>query len=1042
MPPTLHARPRPRLLTWTLCLAFATGPVRFAAAQQALETADPPPARQEENRHNEATELDAVTVTARPESRDEAGRNEVYAKDVVNFYAGREEIERYKGTSVADLFKGLNGVYSGDARNSGALDPNIRGIQGEGRIPLTVDGTEQATSVWMGPAGVANRNYLDPNLIGGIMVEKGPSMTPGVRSGIGGSVQVRTLEADDIVRPGRSFGAEVKLESATNSVGANERSFGNFGRDYRDIPGVYSNYDGTLTFGLGHGSETSPRKGANGTDFDLDDKAFRLALASKQEYFDLLAAYSYRKRGNYFSGKNGASSYRTDKWREQAEAQFDQDGGIGGLEHSYVANYFLPGQEVTNTSSELESTLLKGTLRLPDQQTLKLGYMHSDHTFGESVPWLVAWAVRDSSGMDGPQAQYPYSEVKQDSYHLDYAWQPEDSRWIDLKAGLWMTRNDSRRHQNGDYVFGIDGGPYQQGDTAWNDYVRCHVVGDTSLGGCASVPATPPEREPDSDGQFTIYPKALQISSHDRWGINLSNTFRLHPTLNLTVGGDFSHEKLRERDASEGRQLTELTWGVNHLGPRSGTREQQNYSLSFDWTPTGWLQLSAGARYSDYWSHDDKLAEMRAQQAANWQAPTPTTALRYGVQQLMSDSAAAAKDQANAHEYDVAAASLADEVGEELAALIMAEYYGDRDSYINTGKINGYRYEQTYVDIPYNGTHEGFAANDPFLNGTIDINEQVQNAQGTSGSVNKYIIGSRTTVQGSAPANPWQKPEKKKGHAWAPQFGITAFLTDNARLYARYAEFIRFPTIFEDTQAAWGYAGGSGVTGAASKPEHAYNWEIGYVHDLRGLFRRVQHADFRINYFDNQIRDYIDRDHNFNIVQFDRKTLTGVELQARFDTGGWFGNLGATYRLKQEMCDKDYAAYLDPVQGSIPECVTAGFPRSFARTSLQPEYSLNLDLGARLLQRRLELGGRLTYHAEAKNKDEEKWGQMGWGLNRPYYWDPVLVFDAYASYRLSDQLSLDLGINNITNRYYIDPMARVMQPAPGRTVKLALTVRL
>jgi len=51
------------------------------------------------------------------------------------------------------------------------------------------------------------------------------------------------------------------------------------------------------------------------------------------------------------------------------------------------------------------------------------------------------------------------------------------------------------------------------------------------------------------------------------------------------------------------------------------------------------------------------------------------------------------------------------------------------------------------------------------------------------------------------------------------------------------------------------------------------------------------------------------------------------------------------------------------------------------------------------------------------------------------------VFDAYATYRVHDKLSIDLGINNITNRYYIDPMARVSQPAPGRTIKMGLTAR-
>ena len=97
----------------------------------------------------------------------ELATEDVFLRDISNVHATRENIENYKGTSVGDLFKGLSGVYTGEARNSGALDPNIRGIQGIGRIPVLVDGTEQSSTVWLGPGGVTNRAYVDPNMVGG-----------------------------------------------------------------------------------------------------------------------------------------------------------------------------------------------------------------------------------------------------------------------------------------------------------------------------------------------------------------------------------------------------------------------------------------------------------------------------------------------------------------------------------------------------------------------------------------------------------------------------------------------------------------------------------------------------------------------------------------------------------------------------------------------------------------------------------------------------------------------------------------------------------
>jgi hemoglobin/transferrin/lactoferrin receptor protein len=230
------------------------------------------------------------------------------------------------------------------------------------------------------------------------------------------------------------------------------------------------------------------------------------------------------------------------------------------------------------------------------------------------------------------------------------------------------------------------------------------------------------------------------------------------------------------------------------------------------------------------------------------------------------------------------------------------------------------------------------------------------------------------------------------------------------------------------------------------RPEHSYNWEVGYAHDLRRYFEDWRHADFKINYYNNTIRDYVDRDYNFNIVQYDKKVYSGIELQTRFDAGKYFANFSASYRLQQKLCDKDYAATLDPYyNNAISTCVTAGFPTTFARSSLQPDYSLNLDSGLRLFNESLELGGRMIYHSSAVNKDEEDWIRNGVmyvdGFNRPFNWHPIWVFDTYASYHVNKNIDVDFGINNLTNRYYLDPLARVMMPAPGRTMKLGLTAR-
>ena len=85
---------------------------------------------------NSTVILDTITVKG-TRNKDEIGKNRVYTREIVNLYKGKNEVETFKGNTVSDLLSGMSGVYSGDARNSGALDPNIRGVQGQGRIPVT-----------------------------------------------------------------------------------------------------------------------------------------------------------------------------------------------------------------------------------------------------------------------------------------------------------------------------------------------------------------------------------------------------------------------------------------------------------------------------------------------------------------------------------------------------------------------------------------------------------------------------------------------------------------------------------------------------------------------------------------------------------------------------------------------------------------------------------------------------------------------------------------------------------------------------------------
>lgn len=158
--------PKPKIIILSLASAFST-----LTVANVIETSAQPEQYQE---------LDTVVVSGK-RTNDQKGADDVYYKNVSNAYVGKEYLERYRVQSAGDVLKGLNGVYNMNTRTAGgAITPNIRGITGKGRIPVTLDGTEQTVDVWLNNYGVGDRNYLDPALFRSIAVEKSPALTRGV----------------------------------------------------------------------------------------------------------------------------------------------------------------------------------------------------------------------------------------------------------------------------------------------------------------------------------------------------------------------------------------------------------------------------------------------------------------------------------------------------------------------------------------------------------------------------------------------------------------------------------------------------------------------------------------------------------------------------------------------------------------------------------------------------------------------------------------------------------------------------------------------
>ncbi|MFN7190486.1 MAG: TonB-dependent receptor plug domain-containing protein, partial [Rhodospirillales bacterium] len=152
-----------------------------------------------------ATPLDAVTSSATRTPR--VAGDTPAAVSVVE----REEIEQRQGQSIDDLLKDMTGVdVSGVPRNS-AKQVSVRGL-GDERVVLRLDGVRNNFS-----SGHRGRMFVDSDLLKQVDVVRGPSSVLYGSGALGGAVNLRTIDAEDVLKQGATIGGRAKIGYQTNN---------------------------------------------------------------------------------------------------------------------------------------------------------------------------------------------------------------------------------------------------------------------------------------------------------------------------------------------------------------------------------------------------------------------------------------------------------------------------------------------------------------------------------------------------------------------------------------------------------------------------------------------------------------------------------------------------------------------------------------------------------------------------------------------------------------------------------------------------------
>jgi hemoglobin/transferrin/lactoferrin receptor protein len=304
-----------------------------------------------------------------------------------------EQLERVPPTSLGDVFRSAPGVIASGNRVGASVDLNIRGLQGQNRVNVMVDGTRQTAHTYRGYRGSRNEVYVDPDFLGGIDISKGPSGGAGGVGAMGGVVNMRVIDAHDIVKDGQTYGFRVK-------------------------GGLGSNTESPQSAGT-----TAIRDG--GPEFFNGDSWYGSAVAATiTDDYEFVAGVSRRKAGNYFTGKNGKSTFLDDRVAYATPVE-------------KPLSPFAPGEEVFNTSQDMTSALAKGKVTWGDGHSLGLSYIYYGNTYGEMDETLLSFAM--PGGFFIPAEQHELSKTTTHTLKTSYAYDPEENDLIDFTSNLWMS---------------------------------------------------------------------------------------------------------------------------------------------------------------------------------------------------------------------------------------------------------------------------------------------------------------------------------------------------------------------------------------------------------------------------------------------------------------------------------------------------------------------------------------------------------------------------------------------------------------------------
>lgn len=148
------------------------------------------------------------------------GIGDPYADPKAESTVSADEIAQFGGKNADDVLRVQPGTFTRDSPQNPGIAVNIRGLEGSGRVNMSIDGARQNFRFTGHEA--QGFTYVDPALLGGIDVQRGGVAGAGGAGALAGVANFRTLVVDDLITDEKNFGGFASVTAGTNGAGFSE----------------------------------------------------------------------------------------------------------------------------------------------------------------------------------------------------------------------------------------------------------------------------------------------------------------------------------------------------------------------------------------------------------------------------------------------------------------------------------------------------------------------------------------------------------------------------------------------------------------------------------------------------------------------------------------------------------------------------------------------------------------------------------------------------------------------------------------------------